>query len=614
MVLNRDDLKEVRQRRYLAKDFDALRSLLLEYARLYYPDKIRDLSESSMGGLLMDFAAYTGDVMSFYLDHQYGELNPDTAVEDTNIERHLNSAGVPIVGASPALVSVTVFVQVPADEINNVIGPLEEALPVIQANSIFEANNGTAFILVEDVDFSATRTDGTLHAEVRVGQKSADGTPLTFILAREGLCISGEEVTESIPIGTTFIPFKQLSLANPNVSEILKVNDGFGNIYYEVGDLAHDVVYRNVLNTAKDNELVKDSLKVVPAPYRFTSNTDLSTRRTTLTLGGGNANTLEDDVIPDPSDFAIAFPYTKTFSRVPVNPNQLIQTKTLGVAAAGTTLTVTYRHGGGLSHNVPANSIENVQTLRMTFPGNPSPAIAGAVRGSVETTNKIPASGGEDAPTSDELKELIPSIRNSQERIVTREDLLARVYTIPSNFGRVFRAAIRSNPNNPLATQLFIVSRDTESRLITSPDTLKQNLIKFLNPYRMISDAIDILDARVVNLGLSFDVLIDPTLNRSTVLQNILSQLQDLFDIKNFNIDQPIVIADVRNTIYSTPGVISINAISFENLTGIINNREYSDNVFDVEANTRQGIIFPPGGGIFEVRFPDVDIIGKASV
>lgn len=613
-MLNRDDLKKVRQRRYLAKDFDALRSLLLEYARLYYPDKIRDLSEASMGGLLMDFAAYTGDVMSFYLDHQYGELNPDTSVEDANIERHLNTAGVPIVGAAPALVPVTMYVKIPAEEVQNVIVPRSDAIPIVQTNSIFVANNGTSFILVEDIDFSKRKSDGSLIADVRVGTKSSDGTPLTFILARDGLCVSGEETTENISIGSTFVPFRQVTLANANVSEIISVNDGFGNTYYEVSSLTHDVVYRNVLNTASDNDLVKDSLKITPAPYRFTKKTDISTRRTTLTLGGGSADTLEDDVIPDPSDFAISFPYAKTFSRIPVNPNQLISTKTLGVAAAGTTLSVTYRHGGGLSHNVQKGSIEDVSVLKMTFPGNPSPAIAGSVRGSLEVTNKIRASGGEDAPSVDDLKDLIPSTRNSQERIVTREDLLARIYTIPSNFGRVFRVAVRSNPNNPLSTQLFIVSRNTESQLITSPDTLKTNLIKYLNPYRMISDAIDILDARIVNLSISFSVLIDPTLNRSIVLQTALTKLQSFFKIKNFNIDQPIVISDVRNTIFSTPGIISINEISFQNITGVVNNRSYSDNVFDVEANTRQGIIFPPGGGIFEVRYPEANITGRANV
>jgi hypothetical protein len=254
-----------------------------------------------------------------------------------------------------------------------------------------------------------------------------------------------------------------------------------------------------------------------------------------------------------------------------------------------------------------------VKTINVFFPGNPSAALAANVKGSIEVTNEIAASGGEDAPSSDELKALIPAIKNSQERIVTREDLLARVYTIPSNFGRVFRASIRSNPNNPLATQLFIVSRNPQSKLITSPDTLKRNLRSYLNPYRMISDAIDILDARVINLTMSFDILIDPALNRSTVLQSVLTKLQTFFDIKNFHIDQPIVISDVVNNIFTVPGVVSVNNMLFNNIVGSNSNREYSTSTFDVHANTRLGIIFPTPGAIFEVRFPEFDIVGKAS-
>ena len=147
-----------------------------------------------------------------------------------------------------------------------------------------------------------------------------------------------------------------------------------------------------------------------------------------------------------------------------------------------------------------------------------------------------------------------------------------------------------------------------------SPDTLKQNLIKYLNPYRMISDAIDILDARVVNLQFSFDVLIDPSLNRTIVIQNALTKLQTYFNINNFHIDQPIVMSDLTNLIFQVPGIVSINQTLFTNVTGIVNNRQYSDVTYDVASNTRLGLFFPPAGGIFEVRFPDVDIIGRAAV
>ena len=614
MTLQRDDLKVVRQRKYLAKDFDALRANLLEYAKAYYPDRIRDFSESSLGGLFLDFASYVGDNLSFYLDHQYGELNPDTAVEPLNVQRQLVAAGVPIVGASPAIVPLTIFVEVPAAIVNGVVQPQPDSLPVIKMNSSFSANNGVVFNLLEDVDFNATKTDGTLQASYRIGAKSSNGTPQTFVLAASGLCISGLETTENVTVGANFKPFNKMTLSNPNVSDIISVNDLLGNIYYQVGALTHDVVFQNVLNTAIDSDQVPDTIKVIPAPYRYTTATDLSSRKTTLTFGGGNAATLQDDIIPDPSSFAISLPYTKTFSRVPVNPQQLMTTTTLGVAAAGTTYALTYRYGGGLNHNVDFNQIQTARALNVFFPGNPAPQVAGLVKGSIEVNNKVRAAGGEDAPTPDDLKILIPSVKNSQERIVTREDLLARVYTIPSNFGRVFRAAIRSNPHNPLSTQLYIVSRDTNNRLIPSPDTLKKNLIKYLNPYRMISDAIDVLDARVINVTFSFDVLIDPALNRAIVLQNVLTKLQKYFLITNFHIDQPLVISDLSNLIFQVPGVVSINQMMFNNITNVVNNRQYSNVTFDIGSNTRLGLVFPPAGGIFEVRFPDVDLVGKASV
>jgi hypothetical protein len=609
MALNRDDLKNVRQRKYIAKDFDGLRAQLLEYTKLYYPNQLKDFSDSSLGGMLLDLAAYTGDVMSFYLDHQYSELNSNTAVETANIEKHLKAARVPIVGAAPGIAPVTVYVELPAERLNNTIGPAVSAIPIVKSGSVFAADNGVEFILLEDIDFNKKKSDGTYYAEIKIGQKNSAGSPTSFVMIATGLCVSGKEVTETVNIGSSFVPFRKISLTYSDVSEIVSVTDGYGNSYYQVSALSHDVVYKNVLNTSKDNELVKDAIKVIPAPYRYMAEGDLATRKTYLTFGGGNANTLEDDVIPDPSDFAISFPYTKTFSRIPVNPQQLLQTKTLGVASTNTTLSITYRYGGGLNHIVPVDSIKTVKVLRMFFPGSPSAATAANIRSSVEVTNKLQSSGAEDAPTIEALQELIPSIQNSQERIVTREDLISRVYTIPSNFGRVFRAAIRSNPNNPLATQLFIISRDTDSKLITSPDTLKRNLQTYLNPYRMISDAIDILDAKIINLSLSFDVVIDPNLNRSIILQNVLTQLQDTFNIKNFHIDQPIIVNDINKVIQNVQGIISVNNLYFNDVSGIVNNRTYSSNSFDVQANTRRGMIFPPPGAIFEVRYPEYDIV-----
>ena len=205
--------------------------------------------------------------------------------------------------------------------------------------------------------------------------------------------------------------------SQPDVSQIISVTDGLGNEYYEVESLTNDVVYKNVanINSSGLNSLVKDNLKIIPAPYRFKKEVSLNNRRTILVLGGGSADSLEDDIIPDPSEFSIPLPFSQTFSRVRVNPQKMLQSTTLGVSATNTTLAVNYRYGGGLEHNVQPNSIRTVTNMVTVFPQNPSAGLQSEIRNSIVVTNPKSASGGEDSPTTDQLLALVPTIKNSQE-------------------------------------------------------------------------------------------------------------------------------------------------------------------------------------------------------
>lgn len=613
---NKTALKSVRQRNYLARDFDGFRTVLLDYAKQYYPDRIQDFSESSLGGLLLDMAAYVGDNMSFYLDHLYGELHEDTVVETVNIERSLRSAGVPIVGSSSAIATVDFYIEVPVLS-DGSLRPNPNLLPTIVAGAIVSSDSGIEFTLLEDVQFWKVDTStGEISVDSSVeviNGRRINGEVISKILKKSGLCTSGTQATDTFSIGD-FVQFRKISLNSSDVTQIISVVDALGNTYYEVGNLTHDVVYKNVLNNTSNTNapsLVKDNLKAIPAPYRFAKEVSLRDRRTTLIFGGGTADNLEDDVIPDPSEFSIPLPYSQIFSRVPVNPQKLLQTSTLGVAAANTTLTVVYRYGGGLSHNVPANTIKSITNISISFPNNPTPGQQAQIRSSIEASNPRPASGGEDAPSAEELLALVPTIRNSQERIVTKEDLISRVYTMPSNFGRVFRASIVKNPNNPMASRLFIISRNTENQLITSPDELKINLKRYLGSYRMISDAIDVMDAGIINLEIFFQIVVDPSLNKQLLLQSIISDLKSQFSLSNFHIGQPIIISDIISTIFSKSGVISVDSIKINNLYGTVKNRQYSPISFDVQLNTKNQIIYPPEGTIFEIKYPDINIIGK---
>jgi len=103
------------------------------------------------------------------------------------------------------------------------------------------------------------------------------------------------------------------------------------------------------------------------------------------------------------------------------------------------------------------------------------------------------------------------------------------------------------------------------------------------------------------------------------VLQGVIKKLMQLFDVKNFDIDQPIILEDVRNTIYTTNGVMALShsstqdtSVIIKSMSGVINNRNYSDISFDVPAHTVRGMVVPEQGAIFQVRYPEVDIIGRA--
>lgn len=604
--------RTVKNRKYLNKDFDELKSTLLEYAQTFFPaEKVgRDFSENGMGGLLLEEAAYVGDVLSFYLDHQFHELSPETAVESKNIERHLRDAGVKIVGASPAVVNVTFLIKVPAASNTTPADVETKALPIIQAGTILRADNGTLFELTEDVDFTETdSTTGNLLATKIIGDRDSSNNVTSFILSQTGVCVSGQRNTESFSTGT-FSRFKKYTLAKEDVTEIISVYDSEGNVYYEVEHLTQDTVFKGIPNRSEDSDTVRYNMEVLPAPYRFLSSTSLATNLTTLVFGGGNAESLDNDIIPDPGELALPLYGRTTVSRFTLNPGNLLSTSTLGMIAPNATLTVVYRYGGGLNHNIAARTIRGINTLYMIFPNSPSQDQAVFVRSNMDAYNAEEASGGADSPTIDELKLRIGAERNAQARIVTKEDLLARIYTLPNEFGRVFRAAIRSNPNNPLSARLFVTCKNSSGYLTLASDTLKKNLATYLNEYRLISDAIDILDARIINFQVTYSVVIDPGYNKQLVLQNINMKLKDYFSIKNFELDQPIIVPDLQNVIFNNDGVVSVESIVVSNITGTVTGREYSDVQFDTRTNNRRGMIVGPPGSIFELKYPEYDING----
>lgn len=607
-------LKQRRQRSYLGKDFDSLRENLASYARNYYADQIKDVTESSVAGMFIDMAAYVGDNLSYYLDYQFNELSLETAIDPNNVDRLIRRTGVKYGGTSPAIVTVNFYSVIPATVSNGVYVPNTQYMPTIQSGTQVKSNSGIIFELTEDVNFAKVDANGNLVASYRIFSQDASGNPTKFVVKSSGLCSSGRIATENFTIDDNVIPFRAITLANQNINEIIGVIDSDGNQYYEVESLTHDVVFKARTNMTSDSDIVEDALTVIPAPRRFISETSRVTGKTTITFGSGDADSLDDDIIPDPSEIALPlYGSNKTFRKATIDPNSLLQTRSLGVTPVNTTLTVSYRYGGGLNNNVGAGTISAISKLIHKFPPSTPFNIASTIRATFEVDNTETAVGGEDALSLEDLRAIALSYANAQNRIVTKQDAAARIYTMPSNFGRVYRVGFRPNPVNPLSTLAYVVSRNSSGQLVLSSDTLKINVSKYLNEFRLISDSIDIVDAPIVNLRLDYSVVLYSTAVKNTTLQAINKTLKDYFNIKNFQIDQPIIISDITNILLNTDGVMSVINVTFTGVNGNMNGIDYSDVIFNVEQNITNGLLVPPPGGIFEVRYPDFDITGNIS-
>src|SRR5210317_154697 len=600
-------MAENKNRKYLAKDFVGLRDELLNHARIYFPNNIQDFSESSLGGLFLEMAAYVGDNMSYYLDHQYNELNYQTAIESENIENHIRNAGVKITGASPATMYVQIFNEIPSEIKNGDYVPEEKSLPIIKKGTIVTTGAGISFELSHDVDFALRDEFGEYVATVVSANRRA-GIPESFYMYSSGLCVSGRSATDSFSISNSDVPFRTLGLKNPSVSSIDRVYDADGNDYFEVESLSQDTIFKAVNNPNFSNDGVFYNIQVISASRRYISETSLNTRTTRIKFGSGAPSSIDTDVIPDPSELALPLYGRRNITKFSLDPNSILNSKTLGVYPKNTTIYASYRYGGGSSHNVDANSANGVSGLKIEFNPLVSTTARTRVVNSIDVVNDHAASGGSNAPSIEELRALIPASRNMQNRIVTKEDLLARIFTLPAEFGRVFRASIIANPNNPMASLLHIISRDKTGKLTQSPDALKQNMSTYLNEFRLISSAIDILDADIINIKVTVNIIVTAGTNTSDVANSIINNLKDYFNINNFQLGQNINEAEAISVVLNTPGVQAMDSLNFSNITGNISDREYSSYSYSFSNSRLNGTYNIPANAIFELRHPDFDI------
>jgi hypothetical protein len=291
--------------------------------------------------------------------------------------------------------------------------------------------------------------------------------------------------------------------------------------------------------------------------------------------------------------------------------------------APSSNIIVRYLVGGGIKSNVPSNDLTTIDKSNIYFPSGVTGSLADQILNSITSNNPDPASGGRDGDEIEELRNNALYSYQSQLRAVTSEDYMVRALSLPTEYGSVSKVYVTQDiskeriptptistteRNNPLSLDLYILAYDSNYNLTTASTTLKENLAKYLNRYRMATDALNIKDAFYINIGINFDIVVKSGYNNNLILSKCISSLQDHFNIKKWNINQPIILSDIYSLLLKIDGVQSVVKVEITNKQG----GNYSPYAYDIKGATRQGNIYPSlDPSIFEVRFPNTDIQGR---
>ena len=604
-------MAEQRDIKYVNREFGDFREQLVEFAKSYFPDSYNDFNETAPGMMFIEMASYVGDVLSFYQDTQLQETFLQHAQNPSNLYSLAYMMGYRPRVSTAAEVGLKVEQKVQALSGSNFVPDWDQAIKVHENSTIKSTAEGnTSFILQESVDFKFSSSyDPT---DISIASVDEDNNPAEYLLTKSALAISGQiKTTEST--FTTAEKFATINITDDNILKVLDVTDSDGNTWTEVPFLGQDTVFDEEQNAANDSSLVPSVLKLKRVPRRFV------TRFTSkgvmqIQFGSGVVGSNDETFLPDPSNIK-KYGDKQAVEQIDraFDPTNFLFTRTYGLAPSNTTLTIRYLTGGGVEANAPANSVTSADVVTTTVTDS-------TFLTTLTFNNEKPASGGKDGDTVEELRQNSLKAFSEQKRAVTTSDYTVRALSLPPQFGSVAKAFVTKEFNqnttksvlseNPLALALYVLAYDNDGKLITATNSLKNNLKSYLTEYMMITDAIDIKDAFVVNIGVKFEVLTLPNYASRDVLLNCTNKLKDYFKTSKRDINQPINISSVYTVLDQIKGVQTVKSVTINNKAG----GNYSQFAYDVEGATKGGIVYPSYDPcIFEVKYPNIDIEGRVT-
>jgi len=614
---------------YVGKDFGQLRRNLINFTKQYFPNSYTDFNESSPGMIFIELAAYVGDVLSYYTDVNLKESLLEQATEESNIFDLATTLGYTPKNSIPAHVDLDVYQLVPAAGTgDNVVPDYDYALSIKSGMRVKQNNGPAVFRTLDSVEFGFSSSFNPTEVTV---YESDDSTklPTYYLLKKRVKAVSGDVKTAKFTF-TDPIAYDKILLPDPNVIEIISVTETDGDGWTEVPYLAQDTMFEEVPNLTEndpDLSIYKSStpslLKLKRTSKRFTKKLR-SDGRLEVQFGSGVSSNNDEEVVPNPDNVGNGLAGFRKGVDVDIDPSNFLYTRTYGQAPSDTILTVTYTVGNGVADNVVAGVITDLDNIEFVEDVNATTnaGVINFAKSSISVVNPSPAAGAKSRDTLDDIKNNAIGNFATQNRLVTREDYIIRAYSMPSRFGSIAKAyvvpddqitqqdLIESRIPNPLAMNMYVLGYNSSKELSLLNDAIKENLKTYLGYYRMLTDAVNIKDAFIINIGLDFEISVLTNYNSNEVLLKCIDSMQKFFNIDRWQINQPIVKSEIINILGNVKGVQNVVGSRLFNLYDP--DAGYSGNTYDLVAATKNGIIYPSlDPSIFEIKYPKQDIRGR---
>ena len=616
-VSNKTQDKDIK---YLNKDYNTFKQNLRNFAEVYFPNNFNDFSEGNPGMMFLEMAAYVGDVLSYYTDTQLQESFLSLAQDKENVYNMAYNMGYKPKLTSAAAADLTISQLVPSKLVDGEYLPDYDYALRIKTNSTFSTMKGDTFYLAKDADFTYSSSLSPITASIF--QYDGSNNPEYYVLEKTTPSISGEIRTQTFAIGAAE-KFKTLNLFDNNIISIESIKDSDGNEYHEVPYLAQDTIFEALTNTAANDPTLHQYnnetpylLKLKKVPRRFVSRIKPN-NEIEIQFGAGTSDKSDEQIIPNPDNIGLGIKDGRSKLDIAFDPSNFLYTKAYGQSPSNTTLTVTYLIGGGMSSNVGSNTITKVTNLLYDVNPNLNAGMRNFIATSVASTNPDSARGGSGEDSIEDIRLNTMANFSSQQRTVTREDYIVRALSMDPKFGSISKAYIAQDdqlsPNsytripNPLALNLYTLGYNSSEKLSVLNTATKTNLATYLEQYRMLTDAINIKDAFIINFEIEFEITVFKNYNNQNVMLQCLTELQNYFNIKRWQINQPIIISDVKNLIGEVKGVQTVEDVIFRNKSG--ESLGYSKYKYPMDTATRKGVIYPSlDPSIFELKFPNSDL------